>query len=77
MFITSRGTLDKLDSTLRELLSTRAELLGAIRLPNDAFKKNAGTEVTTDIVMLRKLRPGEAPAGPAWKETGRFHQRHR
>jgi hypothetical protein len=69
MFITSRGTMDKLDSTLRELLSARTELLGAIRLPNDAFKKNAGTEVTTDIVMLRKLRPGETPAGPAWKET--------
>jgi len=71
MFITSRGTMDKLDSTLRELLSTRTELLGAIRLPNDAFKKNAGTEVTTDIVMLRKLRPGETPAGPAWKETAK------
>ena len=69
MFITSRGTLDKLDSTLRELLSERTELLGAIRLPNDAFKRNAGTEVTTDIVMLRKLRAGEAPTGPAWKET--------
>lgn len=68
MFITSRGTLDKLDSTLRELLSQRTELLGAIRLPNDAFKRNAGTEVTTDIVMLRKLRPGETPTGPAWKE---------
>ena len=58
MFITSRHTLDKLDSTLRELLVHRAELLGAIRLPNNAFKKNAGTEVTTDIVMLRKLRAG-------------------
>ncbi len=69
MFITSRGTMDKLDSTLRELLSTRTELLGAVRLPNDAFKRNAGTEVTTDIVMLRKLRPGESPSGPAWKET--------
>src|SRR5580692_12089169 len=69
MFITSRGTMDKLDSTLRELLSTRTELLGAIRLPNNTFKKNAGTEVTTDIVMLRRLRPGETPAGPAWKET--------
>jgi hypothetical protein len=61
--------MDKLDSTLRELLSTRTELLGAIRLPNDAFKKNAGTEVTTDIVMLRRLHPGETPTGPAWKET--------
>lgn len=72
MFITSRGTMDKLDSTLRELLSTRTELLGAIRLPNDAFKKNAGTEVTTDIVMLRKFRPGEAPTGAPWKETAGF-----
>ena len=61
--------MDKLDSTLRELLSTRTELLGAIRLPNDAFKKNAGTEVTTDIVMLRRLHPGETPTGPAWRET--------
>ena len=72
MFITSRGTMDKLDSTLRELLSTRAELLGAIRLPNDAFKRSAGTEVTTDMVMLRKLRPSEAPAGPAWKKTAAY-----
>src|SRR6266536_3172794 len=72
MFVTSRGTMDKLDSALRELLSTQAEFLGAIRLPNDAFKRNAGTEVTTDIVMLRRLRPGEAPAGPAWKETADY-----
>ena len=60
---------------MRELLSTRTELLGAIRLPNNAFKKNAGTEVTTDIVMLRKLRAGESPAGPAWKDSADFHQR--
>ncbi len=73
VFITSRGTMDKLDSGLREVLSTRAELLGAIRLPNDAFKRNAGTEVTTDIVMLRKLRPGEAPVGPAWKEVADYN----
>src|SRR5207244_5009266 len=73
MFITSRGTMDKFDSGLRELLYTQAELLGAIRLPNDAFKRNAGTEVTTDIVMLRRLRPGETPAGPAWKETADYN----
>jgi N12 class adenine-specific DNA methylase len=72
MFITSRGTMDKLDSTLRELLSARTELLGAIRLPNDAFKKNAGTEVTTDIVMLRKLHAGEAPTGSMWKQTADY-----
>ena len=73
MFITSRGTMDKLDSTLARTALTRAELLGAIRLPNDAFKRNAGTEVTTDIVMLRKLRPGEAPTGPAWKEVADYN----
>ncbi len=72
MFVTSRGTMDKLNSTLREMLSADTELLGALRLPNDAFKRNAGTEVTTDIVMLRKLRPGEAPTGPAWKETDNY-----
>ena len=71
-FITTHSTMDKFDSTLREMLSAKAELLGAIRLPNDAFKKNAGTEVTTDIVMLRKLRAGEAPAGPAWKAVRDF-----
>jgi hypothetical protein len=65
--------MDKLDSTLREMLSTRTELLGAIRLPNNAFKKNAGTEVTTDIIMLRKLRPGEPPVGPGWKETAGYN----
>ncbi|MCI0748779.1 MAG: DEAD/DEAH box helicase family protein [Verrucomicrobia subdivision 3 bacterium] len=72
MFITSRGTMDKMDSTLRELLSARAEFLGAVRLPNDAFKRNAGTEVTTDIVMLRKLRTGETSTGPSWKEAADF-----
>ena len=72
MFITSRHTMDKLDPTMRELLAAKTELLGAIRLPNDAFKKNAGTEVTTDIVMLRKLRAGETTAGPAWTATAEF-----
>ncbi len=41
---------------MREYLSAQADLVGAIRLPNDAFKKNANTEVTTDLVILRKLR---------------------
>jgi len=68
LFVTSKGTLDKQDGALREYVSQQADLLGAIRLPNDAFKKNANTEVTTDIVMLRKRRPGELPNGEAWKE---------
>ena len=67
LFITSRGTLDKLDGALRECVSQKAELLGAIRLPNDTFKRNANTEVTTDILMLRRRLPGELPNGPAWK----------
>ena len=69
VFITSKGTLDKSDTVLREYVSQQADLVGAIRLPNDAFKKNANTEVTTDIVMLRKRLPGELPSGPDWKEV--------
>jgi N12 class adenine-specific DNA methylase len=69
MFVTSRGTMDKTDSTLREYLSARADLVGAIRLPNTAFKRNANTEVTTDILVLRK-RPSKEPArGAAWKKV--------
>ena len=53
-FITSKGTLDKETPTVRKYLAKRAELLGAIRLPNNAFKRAAGTEVTTDIIFLKK-----------------------
>ena len=53
-FITSKGTLDKESEDVRRYISQRAELIGAIRLPNDTFKKNAGTEVTTDIIFLKK-----------------------
>jgi len=67
LFVTSKGTLDKVDGALREYVAQQAELLGAIRLPNDAFKRNANTEVTTDIIMLRKRLPGETPGGPPWK----------
>ena len=57
-FITSKGTMDKRDSSARKYLAERAELLGAVRLPNTAFKENAGAEVTTDILFLQKR---EAP----------------
>lgn len=67
-FITSRGTLDKRESSLRELLATEADLVGAVRLPNTAFLHNANTRVTTDIVILRKRLPGEKPSGPAWQD---------
>ncbi|MBO6309844.1 MAG: DUF3848 domain-containing protein [Oribacterium sp.] len=53
-FVTSKGTLDKENSKVREYIAQRAELLGAIRLPNNAFKANAGTEVTSDIIFLQK-----------------------
>lgn len=53
-FVTSKGTLDKESPEVRKYLAERAELLGAIRLPNTAFKQNAGTEVTSDIIFLQK-----------------------
>ncbi|HTV28258.1 MAG TPA: DEAD/DEAH box helicase family protein, partial [Xanthobacteraceae bacterium] len=64
--ITSRYTMDKENDTVRRHLAEQADLLGAIRLPNTAFKGNAGTEVTTDILFLRKRRLGEEPAGEKW-----------
>ncbi len=66
VFISSKGTLDKANSHLRDYLHERADFIGAIRLPNTAFKLNANTEVTTDIVFFRKLAEGERAAGPAW-----------
>lgn len=66
VFITSKGTLDKVNSSLRDYLYDKADFLGAIRLPNTAFKQNANTEVTTDIVFLRRLADGEKPSGPPW-----------
>ena len=53
-FITSKGTMDKENSAVRKYLAQRADLIGAIRLPNNAFKANAGTEVTSDIIFLQK-----------------------
>ncbi|MDD4386544.1 MAG: SNF2-related protein [Clostridia bacterium] len=53
-FISSKGTLDKENPSVRKYIASRADLLGAIRLPNNTFKNNAGTEVTTDIIFLQK-----------------------
>src|ERR1035437_8887125 len=61
-------TMDKQDSTMRRYLAERADLVGAIRLPNTAFKANAGTEVTTDILFLQKRAPGTAPHGAMWRD---------
>ena len=68
-FITTKGTLDKANSRVREGLAQKADLLGAIRLPNNAFKANAGTEVTCDILFFQKR--GSAPEKlPDWVQTG-------
>jgi len=68
-FITSRGTLDKQYPHLREAVAKTCDFLGAIRLPHTAFKRSAGTEVTTDIVFLRKRALGEKPDGRSWRES--------
>ena len=68
-FVTSRYTMDAKDSTVRRYLAQRAELLGAIRLPNDAFKKNAGAEVVSDIIFLQK-RDRLLDIVPEWTQTG-------
>lgn len=64
-FVTSKGTMDKENSAVRKYLAQRAELIGAIRLPNNAFKRNAGTEVTSDIIFLQK-RDRMTDIEPAW-----------
>ena len=69
-FITSKGTLDKKNSSVRKYLAQRAELVGAIRLPNNAFKANAGTEVTSDIIFLKK-RDSLQDIEPDWVQLGR------
>ena len=68
-FVTSRYTMDAKDSAVRQYLAQRAELLGAIRLPNDAFKKNAGAEVVSDILFLQK-RDRPLDIVPEWTQTG-------
>jgi N12 class adenine-specific DNA methylase len=68
-FITSRYTMDKQDSKVRDYLAERADLIGAIRLPDTAFLKNANTEVTTDIIFLKKRAEGVPASGPAWSKA--------
>ena len=71
-FITSKGILDRKDESLREYIARRAEFIGAIRLPNTAFKALAGTDVTADVVFLKKrVQPIELDRAnlPSWIET--------
>lgn len=69
-FITSKGTLDKANPAVRKYLAERAELIGAVRLPNTAFRDSAGTDVTSDIIFLQK-RDRKIVAEPDWVHLGR------
>ena len=69
-FVTSRFTMDSKDSSARKYMAERADLLGAIRLPNNAFKANASTEVVSDIIFLQK-RDRPADIEPAWVQLGK------
>ena len=69
-FVTSRYTMDSKDSTARKHIAERADLLGAIRLPNNAFRANAGTDVVSDIIFLQK-RDRPADIEPAWAQLGK------
>ena len=72
-FITSRYTMDSKDSTVRRYLAQRADLLGAVRLPNNAFKANAGAEVVSDIIFLQK-REQILDITPDWTEVQKNYQ---
>lgn len=70
-FVTSRYTMDSKDSTARKHMAERADLLGAIRLPNNAFKANAGTDVVSDIIFLQK-RDRPIDHEPDWVQLGKI-----
>lgn len=69
-FVTSKGTLDKKDESFRRQLAEKADLIGAVRLPNNAFKANAGTDVTSDIIFLQK-RSAPPEELPDWVHLGK------
>lgn len=71
MVVTNR-LLDSAGDKARQYIAAKTEFIGAIRLPNDAFAKNAGTQVTTDIIFLRKLKDGEQPTGHKWMEVKQY-----
>ncbi|MFI5294372.1 MAG: DEAD/DEAH box helicase family protein [Thermodesulfovibrionales bacterium] len=71
-FITSRYLMDKKDTKTRKYIAERADLLGAVRLPSSAFKKNANTEVTADILFFQKREAGAVPAAINWTEIVPF-----
>lgn len=74
MVVTNRF-LDGASDKARQYIASKADLVGAVRLPNNAFAKNAGTEVTTDIIILRRRAPGEASNGVSWMNSVDFTDR--
>ena len=73
-FITSTGTMDKHNPRVRELLAEKADLLGAIRLPNNTFKSAAGTDVSSDIIFLQKRTSTELLHLIAWKAISKSYR---
>lgn len=69
MVLTSRYTMDSQETKVRRYLASKADLVGAIRLPNDAFKKNAGTSVVTDLLILQKREDGQVAKDLSWVES--------
>lgn len=68
-FVTSAGTMDNLNNNARQMMAKNVDLVGAVRLPNTAFKTNAHTDVVTDIIFLRKRLPSEESNGVKWADT--------
>ena len=67
--VVTNAFLDGNRDAARQYIAGKADLIGAIRLPNDAFLKNAGTQVTSDIIVLRKRADGDLPSDQSWLET--------
>ena len=75
-FVTSRYSMDTIDAEARRMMAEKVDLIGAVRLPDTAFKTNAHTEVVTDIIFLRKRLPGEQSNGIQWFETKNINLRN-
>lgn len=74
--VVSHHLMDAVDSTARDHMAAQADLIGAIRLPFNAFRANAGTDVVTDIIFLQKREPGAARGGQAWDSAGKITAKH-
>lgn len=72
VFLTSHYTLDKQDDRARQVMFERADLVAAVRLPSGAHRRTAGTEVVTDVLVLRRRREGESPGDDRWLRSSTF-----